>query len=67
MRRIVKRLLKKYKYPPEGQEDALKTVISQCEMWTDNLTDFEEDRNTYDFSNAEYDLMAAEKTHTYGK
>ena len=36
MRRMVKRLLKKYKYPPEGMEDALKTVISQCEMWTDN-------------------------------
>ena len=67
MRRIVKRLLKKYKYPPEDQEDALKTVISQCEMWTDNLTDFEEDRNTYDFSNAEYDLMAAENSSPYGK
>lgn len=37
MRRLIKRLLKKYKYPPEGQEDALKTVISQCEMWTDNM------------------------------
>ena len=36
MRRIVKRLLKKYKYPPEGQEAALATVISQCELWTDN-------------------------------
>ena len=36
MRSMVKRLLKKYKYPPEGQEEALKTVISQCEMWTDN-------------------------------
>ena len=36
MRRMVKRLLKKYKYPPEGMEDAIKTVISQCEMWTDN-------------------------------
>ncbi len=41
MRRLIKRLLKKYKYPPEGQEDALKTVISQCEMWTDNMDDFE--------------------------
>lgn len=40
MRMIVKKLLKKYKYPPEGQEDALKTVISQCELWTDNLVDF---------------------------
>ena len=33
---MVKRLLKKYKYPPAGQEEALKTVMSQCEMWTDN-------------------------------
>ena len=36
MRRMVKRLLKKHKYPPEGMEDAVKTVIEQCEMWTDN-------------------------------
>ena len=40
MRMIVKKLLKKYKYPPEGQEDALKTVISQCELWTDNVADY---------------------------
>lgn len=37
MRKMVKRLLKKYKYPPEGMEDAVQTVISQCEMWTDNI------------------------------
>lgn len=36
MRSLVKRLLKKYKYPPEGQEEALNIVIAQCEMWTDN-------------------------------
>ena len=36
MRRMVKKLLKKYRYPPEGLEDALATVIGQCEMWTDN-------------------------------
>lgn len=36
MRKMVKRLLKRYKYPPDGVEDAIKTVISQCEMWTDN-------------------------------
>ena len=36
MRSMVKRLLKKYKYPPEGQQEALETVINQCEMWTDN-------------------------------
>nr|WP_296848740.1 DUF3387 domain-containing protein [Treponema sp.] len=42
MRMIVKKLLRKYKYPPEGQEDALKTVISQCELWTDNVAEFED-------------------------
>lgn len=36
MRRMVKKLLKKFKYPPEGLEDAIATVIGQCEMWTDN-------------------------------
>jgi type I restriction enzyme R subunit len=36
MRRMVKKLLKKYKYPPEGLEDAIATVIGQCEMWTEN-------------------------------
>ena len=35
MRSMVKRLLRKYKYPPEGQEEALNTVIAQCEMWAD--------------------------------
>ena len=37
MRKMVKRLLKKYKYPPEEYETAINTVISQCEMWTDNI------------------------------
>lgn len=36
MRRLVKRLLRRHKYPPEGMEDAVQTVMSQCEMWTDH-------------------------------
>ena len=36
MRRMVKRLLKKYKYPPEEQEAALDTVIKQCELYADS-------------------------------
>ncbi|MBR1507038.1 MAG: type I restriction endonuclease subunit R [Eubacterium sp.] len=36
MRMLIKKLLKKYKYPPEGMEDALETVMVQCELWTDN-------------------------------
>lgn len=35
MRRMIKRLLKKYKYPPEGMEDAVQTVIGQCELWVE--------------------------------
>ena len=36
MRMMIKRLLKKYKYPPEGMDDAVATVMLQCELWTDN-------------------------------
>ena len=36
MRKMVKRLLKKYHYPPEEAAHALETVIRQCEQWTDN-------------------------------
>lgn len=35
MRRMVKHLLKKYNYPPEGQEQALQTVMEQCNQWTE--------------------------------
>lgn len=37
MRMLIKKLLKKHKYPPEGMEDAVKTVMTQCELWTDNV------------------------------
>ena len=37
MRMHIKRLLKKHKYPPEGMEDAVQTVMTQCELWTDNV------------------------------
>lgn len=33
MRRAIKRLLRKYKYPPEGVDDAMDTVMEQCELW----------------------------------
>ena len=36
MRRLVKRLLKQYKYPPEDAEDAMNTVLKQCEQWAEN-------------------------------
>ena len=37
MRMMIKKLLKKHKYPPEGVEDAVQTVMTQCELWTDNV------------------------------
>ncbi len=42
MRVMVKRLLKKYKYPPEGQEQALRTVMAQCNKWADNEENFKQ-------------------------
>ncbi len=36
MRMMIKKLLKRHKYPPEGMEDAVKIVMTQCELWTDN-------------------------------
>ncbi len=38
MRMIIKKLLKKHKYPPEGMEDAVQTVMTQCELWVDNMS-----------------------------
>lgn len=37
MRLLIKKLLKKHKYPPEGMEDAVSTVMTQCELWADNI------------------------------
>lgn len=49
MRMIIKKLLKKHKYPPEGMDDAVQTVIIQCELWTDNY-DMEEEHKVYSYS-----------------
>lgn len=36
MRMMIRKLLKKHHYPPEGMNDAIKIVMTQCELWTDN-------------------------------
>lgn len=63
MRMLIKKLLKKHRYPPEGMEDAVQTVMAQCELWTDN--------QEMGLRYGEYDeqelLMAAEARATYGK
>jgi type I restriction enzyme R subunit len=69
MRKMVKRLLKKYNYPPEDYEFAINTVISQCELWTDNedMPIVEEKNNVYSFrTEAEVVSMVAEDPASYG-
>ena len=69
MRMMIKRLLKKHKYPPEGMEDAVQTVMTQCELWTDNnemeadIISYSERRNQY---KDKTDQMVAEDVALYG-
>ena len=61
MRMMIKRLLRKHKYPPEGMEDAVQTVMMQCELWTDSVMDVDEDQsNIYNFRSNETLSMVAE-------
>lgn len=71
MRMLIKKLLKKHKYPPEGMEDAVQTVMIQCELWTDNndmsnekIISFQDKSISYSESNYT-SLMVAEDTATY--
>ena len=70
MRRMIKRLLKKYKHPPEEAENALETVIHQCEQWTDNYSDeysINESIQKYNFQPSYYSIAADEIQEGYNK
>ena len=70
MRKMVKRLLKKYNYPPEDYDFAINTVISQCELWTDtsDVPVIKEKNNIYSFRlKEEVADMVAEDTILYNK
>ena len=70
MRRMIKRLLKKYKYPPEEAENALETVIHQCEQWTDTSSDeysVNESTQKYNFQQSYYSIAADEIQEEYNK
>lgn len=59
MRMMIKKLLKKHKYPPEGMNDAVQTVMAQCDLWTDNL-DFKPEAKVYEFKKPdEYEAQLA--------
>ena len=52
MRMMIKKLLKKHKYPPEGMDDAVQTVMTQCELWADSndMEDNQDNVISYDFA-----------------
>ena len=69
MRMMIKRLLKKHRYPPEGMDDAVQTVMTQCELWTDTA-DMNRDEHKivhYSFDSEQKASMVAEATVPYGK
>ena len=65
MRKMVKRLLKKYKYPPEDYDMAINTVISQCEMWVDNDTESVTENMIYEEMSDTMELKVAEELVSY--
>ena len=78
MRSKVKRLLKKYHYPPEEAQSALETVIQQCEQWADVESSEYEDygtsafvdgykANTYTFEPQHYSMVAEPEGPEYGR
>ena len=69
MRMMIKRLLKKHRYPPEGMDDAVQTVMTQCELWTDNndMENYAENSKVYTYSPKTELGMVAEDTAPYGK
>ena len=72
MRTLIKRLLKKHKYPPEGMDDAVQTVMTQCELWTDNndMSDNGvsiQEHKAYIYESKATYSMVAEETFPYGK
>lgn len=72
MRMMIKRLLRKHRYPPEGMDDAVQTVMTQCELWVDNndmndKTSSFQDILNQNVSEAGSMDMAAESKIEYGK
>lgn len=69
MRMMIKRLLKKHRYPPEGMDDAVQTVMTQCELWTDNndMELLQKSSKVYTYSLEPELSKVAEEPVPYGK
>ncbi len=73
MRMMIKKLLKKHRYPPEGMDDAVQTVMTQCELWTDNndmgdrVVPYAQKLYQYASETAELGMVAEESKYTAKK
>lgn len=73
MRMMIKKLLKKHKYPPEGMDDAVQTVMNQCELWTDNNDMIQEkdeinlNSKVHSFNEEKNFMLVAESQTKYGQ
>ena len=69
MRKMVKRLLKRHKYPPEDYDYAINTVLRQCELWTDHVEMPRQESKiiTYSFGQEQELGMVAEEITPYGE
>lgn len=47
MRKMVKRLLRKYHYPPEKAQEAMEIVMAQCEQWADYDGEYDDEPKGY--------------------
>jgi len=65
MRIMIKRLLKRHRYPPEGMDDAVKTVMTQCELWTDHAEMSDDDKKIVypRYQENEIGMVAEEKPY----
>lgn len=66
--RFIAGTLKKHRYPPEGMEDAVQTVMTQCELWTDHADMEEKDSRVVEYSYQSEGMlsMVAEDPVPYG-
>ena len=64
MWKLVKRLLKKYKYLPEDYDFTISTIISQCELWRDNM-EFQKEESLYKYVSEVELSKAAEGSAPY--
>ena len=65
MRMLIKKLLKRHKYPPEGMDDAVQTVMTQCELWTDHAEMSDDDKKIVypRYQENEIGMVAEEKPY----